>query len=412
MRILLINQHFPPDVAPTGYLLKELAEDLTIAGMEVLVLTGFPSYVDRSSAANPSKAEPHCGKVKIHRVRCAIVNRRSLFWRILNAVSFILRMFWRVLWLPRPDIAFIMSSPPLIYLLAIPLKYLRRTRVIHNAQDVYPDVAIALGRAKQQRRLYLQCLTLLERLSRWIYTKMDAIVVIDQQMRQHFLRKGISDAKLTIIENWIDGNKLTPVPHEANHFRREQMLTDKFVLLYSGNFGLAHDDTAIKGAMLQLRNHPDIVWLFIGGGALRSDLAQFVVTHHLQNVRLLPYQPTTEIMYTYGAADVSLVSMRDEMVGLLLPMKFYTIFASGRPTIAICPRECEIVNRLCESGCGIQVDVGDSVKLETVVLALYHDPNRRKQMGETARRLFLARYERRIATNKYITLFQKAGARD
>ena len=42
--VLFLSQWFPPEHAPMGYMLKELAENMVAQGWEVEVVTGFPNH--------------------------------------------------------------------------------------------------------------------------------------------------------------------------------------------------------------------------------------------------------------------------------------------------------------------------------------------------------------------------------
>ena len=44
MRFLLLNQYFPPDPAPTGVLLREVADELVAAGHEVDFVAAQQDY--------------------------------------------------------------------------------------------------------------------------------------------------------------------------------------------------------------------------------------------------------------------------------------------------------------------------------------------------------------------------------
>ena len=55
-RVVILNQYYVPDVASTGYLLHELAVELTELGFEVEVLTGRPSYGPPRYVAGVSSA--------------------------------------------------------------------------------------------------------------------------------------------------------------------------------------------------------------------------------------------------------------------------------------------------------------------------------------------------------------------
>ncbi|WP_448563516.1 hypothetical protein [Trichothermofontia sp.] len=44
LRLLIVTQFFPPDYAPTGQLIEELAHNLSQKGITVQIFTGQPGY--------------------------------------------------------------------------------------------------------------------------------------------------------------------------------------------------------------------------------------------------------------------------------------------------------------------------------------------------------------------------------
>src|SRR5262245_3258216 len=87
---------------------------------------------------------------------------------------------------------------------------------------------------------------------------------------------------------------------------------------------------------------PDIVWLFIGGGALYRQFETEIRCRGLRSVQYQPYQPRDRLADSLSAADVHIVSLRPALEGLVVPSKFYGIAAAGRPTIFIGDKDGEI----------------------------------------------------------------------
>ena len=78
-----------------------------------------------------------------------------------------------------------------------------------------------------------------------------------------------------------------------------------------------------------------MVFLFIGGGNGKKQIDDFIEREHVENVRTLPYQPLDQIKYSLSAADVHLVAMGSEMVGIVHPCKVYGAMAVARPILLL-----------------------------------------------------------------------------
>jgi glycosyl transferase family 1 len=115
------------------------------------------------------------------------------------------------------------------------------------------------------------------------------------------------------------------------------------VVGYSGNLGRAHEFDTILAAAMQLKNHPRIAFVCIGGGHSFDDLAHCVEKAGIGHLfRFFPYQDRSLLKYALGAADVHWISLKPQLEGLIVPSKFYGIAAAGRPIIAIAAKDGEI----------------------------------------------------------------------
>jgi glycosyltransferase involved in cell wall biosynthesis len=164
---------------------------------------------------------------------------------------------------------------------------------------------------------------------------------------------------MVIVPPWPHESHLEPVAHSDNPFRKEQGLVDKFVVMYSGNISPAHSVETILEAARRIKNHDRLVFLFIGGGNGKKRIDEFIAEHHLTNVRTLPYQPLEKIKYSLSAADVHLVAMGAEMVGIVHPCKIYGAMTVARPILLLGPRESHAGELLEKFRIGWQVDHGD-----------------------------------------------------
>jgi hypothetical protein len=125
------------------------------------------------------------------------------------------------------------------------------------------------------------------------------------------------------------------------------------------NLSPAHPITTLLDAALRLGERDDLVFLFVGGGLGRREIERFIATHRLSTVRLLPYQPLAELRNSLSAADVHLVTMGEEMVGIVHPCKIYGAMAVGRPIFLVGPRRCHVADILEHDDLGWRADHGD-----------------------------------------------------
>ncbi|HTY13184.1 MAG TPA: glycosyltransferase, partial [Candidatus Omnitrophota bacterium] len=386
--ILLISHNFYPEIDATGQMMTDLAEDLTARGLKLRVITG------RHQKGSP-KQEFHKG-IDIRRVRVLHLNKRILPFRFLNYISFFPSVFFSALLSSRPDAIFIVSSPPFMYFLGRMLQKLWRNRLVFNAQDLYPDVAVRLGLLKSRFMIRL-----LERLTLKMYDKATLIICIGDRMAQLLIGRGVQENKLRIIDNWSDGRQVHPIEKRSDHFVQKHGLQDKFIVQYSGNIGMVHEIDTVLSAALALADEPGIVFVFIGGGVNAGKIEGFVSAHGLKNVRMYPSQPRELLNDSLNAADVSLVTLKKGFAGTVVPSKIYGIMASGKPVIAVCPAESEASRIVRDNECGTVVDPGDVEGCVRAIREFNRDREELERSGKNARRAFMSKYDRPLMTRKY-----------
>ncbi|HKC63425.1 MAG TPA: glycosyltransferase family 4 protein, partial [Pyrinomonadaceae bacterium] len=261
MRVIILNQFFYPDHSATSQLMTDLAESLIERGVEVTALAGRGRY---NGGERLGKSELYKG-VKISRAWATSFGKKSSVGRVSDYLSFYLGASWRLLRLPRHDIVMALTTPPLIGLIALVIGRLRGMRVVSLVQDIYPDVAIALGTLNRRS----PTTRFLDYLSRFMLRKSDRIVVLGECMRERVMDKvgGRASSRIDVIHNWADGQEIKPLNGEENLFSVEQNLYGKFVLLFSGNLGRVNDFSTILDAARTLRDRTDILFLFVGEGA-------------------------------------------------------------------------------------------------------------------------------------------------
>jgi hypothetical protein len=114
--------------------------------------------------------------------------------------------------------------------------------------------------------------------------------------------------------------------------------------MYAGNHSPCHPLDTLLEAALKLKTLDDIAFCFVGGGSEHARVKQFALRHALGNVRCLPYQPLNELAGLLSAADLHVVVMGDEFVGIVHPSKIYNIMAVGTPALYVGPQPSHITD--------------------------------------------------------------------
>ncbi|MBI3652593.1 MAG: glycosyltransferase family 4 protein [Acidobacteria bacterium] len=401
MRIIILNQYFYPDHSATSQLMTDLAASLVQKGVAVTALAGRGRY---NGGDRLAPREDYQG-VKIERAWASSFGKRNLIGRLTDYLSFYLGATWKLLRLPKHDLIMALTTPPLISLVALLIGRLRGMRVIALVQDVYPDVAVALG-ALQADSLTTR---LLDALNRLALRHVNRVIVLGECMRRLIMKKvpPSQHSRIDVIHNWADGSEFAPITDEANPFILAHKLQDKFVLLFSGNLGHVNEFATVLEAARRLRERADIRFLFIGEGAKRDDIERFIAAHELTNILVLPYQPRHLLRHSLAAGDALLVTLAEGLAGLSVPSKTYAIMAAGRPLLFVGDLQSDAARLVKEYDCGAAVAAGESEKLAHLIREWAAHQAQLAALGARARTVFDTHFSRELAVHHYLESFAK-----
>lgn len=381
MKIVFVNRYFHPDHSATSQLLTDLALYLAARGFLIEVLTST-HLSDNPRAALPD-AQREYGLL-VHRVSGSRFGRHGLGGRLIDSFSFGWNAFRRLRRTLSPgDCVVAMTDPPLISVPAALAARASGAAFINWLQDLFPEVA-------ERLRVPIGAGILggpAARLRDWSLRQAVANVVVCTGMHRHCQQRGLPSGTLRIIRDWTDDGTVRPLAPADNPMRVRWGLGDAFVIGYSGNLGRAHEFKTLVRAAVRLRAHRDLVFLFIGGGALMNPLRQEVAARRLGSFRFEPYQPRANLWASLTVPDVHLVILRPTLEGLVLPSKFYGAAAAGRPVLYIGDPAGEVARMISDAGAGWTLASGDAIGLAALILDLRTNPARCQEAGSNARHL-------------------------
>lgn len=395
-RLLIVSQVYKPGFESGSQIFSELAEGLAARGIEVHVLTSAISYM----TGKKLPLREIIDDVQVWRTPGLQLSRDSIIGRITLYGLFLFQSGLVLGFLPRPDVIMYVSTPPFSGWSARLASFFLKASTIFMIQDVYPDVPLTMGYFKNPFSK-----AMLVHMDHFINKIYDHIVVVGERMRDVVVNKGIQHDRITIIENWSVGKDIEPIERNNNQFLIKHELLNKFVVQYSGNMGMVHNMEPIIEASKILVSHNDICFLMIGDGSRKKEIEAAKKHYKLNNILLFPYQPLEELPNTLTAADLSLISLRYDMEGLVVPSKLYGILAAGVPIIFIGQDDGEVARVIGKGNCGVTVQTGE--ELAESILILKADQQRRMDMGKNARRLYELNYGRARSLNKYEKLIRE-----
>ncbi|MFN0219984.1 MAG: glycosyltransferase family 4 protein [Hyphomicrobium sp.] len=413
--IIFVNRYFYPDTSATSQMLSDLAFALAASGRSISIITSRQLYDDASIRL--ADAERSKG-VDIHRVWTSRFGRANLIGRTIDYATFYIFAGWKLLQLAgHGDVVVAKTDPPLLSVIVAPIALLNRAKLVNWLQDLFPEIAEQISKPNC---MVAPVFAFLRMLRNGSLRSACANVVIGQRMATKVSSLGVPNDKIHVIANWADGEQIKPLPRSENKLREAWGVNHRFVVGYSGNLGRAHEVGTMLSAMSALAKIPgggdrsrstsDIVWLFIGGGALFSPLKAGIEKRGLRSAIFKPYQPLERLAESLSAADVHLVSLLGVLEGFVVPSKIYGIAAAGRPAINIGHHDGEVAQLLKRHDFGFTVAPGDGAGLAMAIRQLADDAELRQRLGENARAAFEAEFDKLRAASTWQALLEDVGS--
>ncbi len=404
MRILLLSTYFRPDIASTGMLMTQLAQELARLGHEIVVVTSLPHY-DTNRIWEKYRGRllvrERQGPLDVRRVYLYVPQRKeNLLGRLLNYATFNVLSTAAGTLAGQYDVVLVPSPPLTNGIAAFLMSRFRRVPFVYNVQDIYPDIAIRLGVMTNP-----QVIAAFRTLEKFVYGKAAAVSVISEGFRLNLLAKGVPDSKLHVIPNFVDPEFMRTLPRR-NSFSRQHDLDDRFVVLFAGNVGLSQGLESVLDAAQLLAHEPHVLFLIVGSGAAKDGLMKQAEKMELDNVRFLPFQPHGAVPEMYASADVCLVPLRRGLTEQSVPCKVYTIMAAGKPLVASVDEASDTWQLVRTADCGICVEPETPEQIAEAILGLYRDRGLGGGMGRRGRQHVESRFTPHSAAQQYEALLQ------
>jgi len=332
LRLLYICDWLPPDFGAVGQYSLGFARERA-AGGEDVVLAGLSSTADSVEAELVG-----AGRLTILRFRSDQYDRsnfrRRAFWTLRLNLRLVAQLRKQLM---RADEILFTGSPPFLLHFLAPLNILLRKRLVYRITDFHPECAMA---GMQRVPLAL----------RWIYVltvvwrkTVGQFEVLGEDQRRRLLEIGISASRIRLKRDpspvsILPGTAPLPLPPELSEYA---------VLLYSGNFGVAHDhETFIEGYRLHHRHGTGRVGLWLNAVGAKADLVEGQLREAglpIHRSRPVPLEELARLLVT---PDAHLITLRDPFVGYVMPSKVYGCIESGADILYVGSTESD-VHLLC-----------------------------------------------------------------
>lgn len=347
-RLLVCYHFFHPDDVVSARMFTDLAVEQARRGWDVTALACNRSWHDPRVRLPAREA---WNGVSIERVFRPPWDQARPIGRLGNSAWTLPAWFLRTLRLGKFD-AIVIGSDPAFSPLVAPMLRLAHPRaaLVHWCFDLYPEAIVAEGAGKAAAGLA----PLARALMGLAYRRFDALVDIGPRMRDRLAGYGSSARQATLVP-WALAEAEQPVAVDASA-RAALFPGAKLALLYSGTMGRAHDFAAfLRLARVCRARSGDAVTLCFAVRGNRAGELRAAVTADDTNIRLVDFASEDTLHGRLAAADVHLISLRDDWAGVVVPSKFFASLAVGRPVLYAGPAESEIAHWVTENDLGLHL---------------------------------------------------------
>jgi colanic acid biosynthesis glycosyl transferase WcaI len=406
-KIAFVINYFYPDLASTGQLMTELCLDLQ-GEFDITVIAAQPGYAGEKADNKKRFEKDNLENIKVVRIKLPEVDKTSKLSRVKYIFSYFLWACVALLKEKGVDAIYTISQPPILGgLIGTIGKYLKRSKHIYNIQDFNPEQAAAVAYTNKQ--FVFKAAKFLDKIN---CSYSDHIIVVGNDMactlKARFSNKRVP--KYSVINNWTDEKEIVPLgksEEHVNRFLEENGLLNKFIIMYSGNIGLYYDLENIIKVTEYFKDHKDMAFVFIGEGAVKSSMIEFIENNSIQNVHFLPYQPKEFIKYSLNAADIHLVVNQKGIKGVSVPSKIYGVMAAGKPILGVLEQGSEAQILIEKSNCGRVVEPKDYKGITNAIESLYKlEAQSLVLLGINGRDYLEENLRRETSINKYRTVLK------
>lgn len=417
-KVLIYAHYYFPDVASTGQLLQELAEGLTDI-FDVTVICVVPSYSGKIDKIYKGKIYFFDNINGVHIVRVGVpeFSKGKKLERIRNILAYYKNAKKATRHLGDFDFIFTISQPPILGgMLGVYGKKKKKAKLIYNIQDFNPEQIEAVGYSKNGILLKI-----LKALDKRTCQRSDLLITVGRDLVETIKRRfrGEETPKTVMIPNWVDEKQVYPL-EEGNsgvfNFKQKYGLVDKFIFMYSGNIGLYYDLENLLEVMAKFSSRTrsfdgrEVCFVFVGAGGVLEKLQMYVRSCEIKNVKFIPYQDKSSIIYSLNAADVHLCVNAKGIKGVSCPSKFYGIAAVAKPVLAVLEEGTEIRSIIEESQCGLVSSPGNYNAFYNNLSNFIHmSKQQRIQMGKQGYKYFCQYLRKDTAIQRYIEQFMSLG---
>jgi glycosyltransferase involved in cell wall biosynthesis len=321
--------------------------------------------------------------------------------RILNMLDYIKGIYAIMSRLIKenPDVVIASSTYPLDNYPAYKLAKKSNAKYVYEVHDLWPLSPMELGGYSK----YHPFILLMQHAEDFAYKHVDKVVSILPCAEQYMRGHGLAIEKFFHVPNGIDLKEMANIESLDDHIK-EQIPKNKFIIGYTGTFGIANSlETLLESARIVQNINDEIFFVLIGKGPEKEKLFHLKEKSQLNNCVILDAIPKRQVQSAIALFNISVIMWNNKFSLYrfgISPNKLFDYMYAGKPIIQAGKAGNDIVD---DANCGKTVEPENPQSIVEGILELYNMTKaEREKLGNNGKQYILAYHTYNILAKRFL----------
>ena len=326
--LAIINRSFWPKNQIIGESLLQLGESASNKGKDVVIIT--------QHAGSLKKIAEKFGRgsdLLFRSCKSRSDSSTKLMFRIIDAVVFMLWVFWNLL-VTRPKNIYVSTDPPLIVPFVVFIySKISKASYVYHLQDIHPEAANIVV------KLNPMLFSFLKKIDGLVIRHASSIITITQTMKDEIVARSNTKSHIYLIDN-----------PTASFDKSAQLKIKGFI--FSGNLGrLQRIPLLLKSIDKYKAKGGTLPFLFIGRGVYANEIQELSKKYtDIEYGGLVDAKKANELTLGY---EWALLPIDDEVTKYAFPSKTSSYVSCGVKILSICSNHTSVAKWVLNNNYGV-----------------------------------------------------------
>jgi len=326
--LAIINRSFWPKNQIIGESLLQLGENASDKGKDVVIIT--------QHAGSLKKIAEKFGRgsdLLFRSCKSRSDSSTKLMFRIIDAVVFMLWVFWNLL-VTRPKNIYVSTDPPLIVPFVVFIySKISKASYVYHLQDIHPEAANIVV------KLNPMLFSFLKKIDGLVIRHASSIITITQTMKDEIVTRSNTKSHIYLIDN-----------PTASFERSTQLKIKGFI--FSGNLGrLQRIPLLLKSIEKYKAKGGVLPFLFIGRGVYANEIQELSKKYtDIEYGGLVDAKKANELTLGY---EWALLPIDDEVTKYAFPSKTSSYVSCAVKILSICSNHTSVAKWVLNNNYGV-----------------------------------------------------------